>query len=235
MIDELGNRYERLVVISQGDNYETKHKTLARWYCKCDCGGECLVLGADLRSGHVKSCGCLKHEKAVENCQQSAKSRKGKQALNLVDEIGKVYSGLTVISSLPSKSRKARWLCRCSCGERVEVSGDSLRQGKVTSCGCLYRHVQDFVKKRPRYCDYERNARRRNREFTLSEDEFIRITDLPCAYCGEDGPNGVDRSDNSLGYVAGNAAPCCTVCNRMKLTLTPEQFRAHCRKVAVHQ
>jgi len=28
--------------------------------CRCECGKECLVRGADLRSGHSRSCGCLR-------------------------------------------------------------------------------------------------------------------------------------------------------------------------------
>jgi len=32
----------------------------AMFRCRCDCGSECLVRGADLRSGHSKSCGCLR-------------------------------------------------------------------------------------------------------------------------------------------------------------------------------
>jgi hypothetical protein len=33
-----------------------------RWLCKCECGAEKAIRGADLKSGAVKSCGCLNSE-----------------------------------------------------------------------------------------------------------------------------------------------------------------------------
>lgn len=34
-----------------------------------------------------------------------------------------------------------RWLCVCDCGAERVVSGDSLRRGVTTSCGCLQREL----------------------------------------------------------------------------------------------
>ena len=56
--DEVGNRYGKLVVTafagSEGDG--------ARWHCKCDCGGRKTVLGGQLRSNRIKTCGsCTSH------------------------------------------------------------------------------------------------------------------------------------------------------------------------------
>lgn len=42
-----------------------------QWYCQCDCGNFIIVSAARLQSGNVKSCGCLKREKAIEK-QKSA-------------------------------------------------------------------------------------------------------------------------------------------------------------------
>lgn len=33
------------------------------WLCKCDCGSSVTVIGADIRSGHTKSCGCFSRER----------------------------------------------------------------------------------------------------------------------------------------------------------------------------
>jgi hypothetical protein len=30
------------------------------WLCECDCGNFCEVIGNNLRTGHTKSCGCLR-------------------------------------------------------------------------------------------------------------------------------------------------------------------------------
>lgn len=47
--------------------------------------------------------------------------------------------------------------------------------------------------------------------------------------------NGVDRRDNSLGYVEGNVVSCCATCNEMKMDRAEEEFLAHCRRVVDHQ
>lgn len=36
-------------------------------------------------------------------------------------------------------SHKARWICRCDCGNETVVIGENLRQGRTFSCGCLGR------------------------------------------------------------------------------------------------
>jgi hypothetical protein len=57
------------------------------------------------------------------------------------NEAGHVYGRLTVERSAGSDYRcqHMHWLCRCSCGQRVRVSGVALRQGTVRSCGCFQR------------------------------------------------------------------------------------------------
>lgn len=58
-ICEIGNRYGRLLVISEcGINNNKK----VLWLCKCDCGNEKKIVGGNLRSGGSKSCGCLAKE-----------------------------------------------------------------------------------------------------------------------------------------------------------------------------
>lgn len=53
-----GQVYGRLTVIepSQKKGQETT------WLCRCECGGEIIVRIKQLRSGHVRSCGCLVEE-----------------------------------------------------------------------------------------------------------------------------------------------------------------------------
>ena len=58
LIDETGNRYNRLTVIKrQGNDVQGR----AAWLCKCDCGNETVVSGGNLRTGMVKSCGCSRY------------------------------------------------------------------------------------------------------------------------------------------------------------------------------
>lgn len=54
----------------------------------------------------------------------------------VVDETGHQYGDLTVIKRAGSKSGKAAWECKCSCGKIVICTGDDLRRGNRVSCGC---------------------------------------------------------------------------------------------------
>ena len=55
-----GQRFGRLVVIAKTVRPPQGNKCGQFWLCKCDCGKQHVAWGANLRSGGVKSCGCLK-------------------------------------------------------------------------------------------------------------------------------------------------------------------------------
>lgn len=56
--------------------------------------------------------------------------------------IGQTLGRLTGLSRVGStKDGKASWLCRCSCGTEVIVSGKDMRLGHTRSCGCLEREL----------------------------------------------------------------------------------------------
>lgn len=57
-INEIGNRYGRLVVIAKDEEASNKNHR-AYWICKCDCGNIKSVSSKCLRDGKTKSCGCL--------------------------------------------------------------------------------------------------------------------------------------------------------------------------------
>lgn len=59
-------------------------------------------------------------------------------------------------------------------------------------------------------------AKRRGLEWALSEAEYSELRANLCSYCGFSLPiygSGLDRVDNSKGYVLGNLVPCCSSCN----------------------
>ena len=61
-IDLTGQTFNRLYVVKRVENKVLKsHKKVEKiqYLCKCECGNECVVIGEDLKSGHIKSCGCL--------------------------------------------------------------------------------------------------------------------------------------------------------------------------------
>lgn len=62
--DLTGMRFGRLTVLNRIEN--DKHGC-ARWHCVCDCGNEVYPSASSLRTGHTKSCGCLRRERIVES------------------------------------------------------------------------------------------------------------------------------------------------------------------------
>jgi hypothetical protein len=56
VVDAVGKRYGRLVVVARAGSNKNKN---AKWLCLCDCGNYTTVVGNKLRSGHTQSCGCL--------------------------------------------------------------------------------------------------------------------------------------------------------------------------------
>jgi len=64
-IDEIGNRYGRLMVLKEAGNSKDGH---IQWLCGCDCGNKKVVVGRDLRSTSTKSCGCFRRETSSESC-----------------------------------------------------------------------------------------------------------------------------------------------------------------------
>ena len=59
--DLTGQRFGRYTVLRRD---KTVGKTVY-WLCKCDCGTIKSVCGSNLRSGAIRSCGCLKREQTV--------------------------------------------------------------------------------------------------------------------------------------------------------------------------
>lgn len=55
--DLTNKKFNMLKVISKVENNKQNN---SKWLCQCDCGNMIEVLGIHLRSGHTKSCGCLR-------------------------------------------------------------------------------------------------------------------------------------------------------------------------------
>lgn len=80
---------------------------------------------------------------------------------------------------------------------------------------------------------YRRRAKSRGLIFEISLKEFMKWWKLSCFYCGDAIRTiGLDRIDNDKGYSKENLAPCCSTCNRMKMTMRKQDFISQCKKIA---
>lgn len=85
---------------------------------------------------------------------------------------------------------------------------------------------------RLKFLAYIHRAKKRNREFTITFDEFKEFIHQPCHYCGHnETTNGVDRKDNIKGYIKDNCLPCCFACNKAKLDTPYDEFLSWVQKV----
>jgi hypothetical protein len=87
------------------------------------------------------------------------------------------------------------------------------------------------------YNVYFRSARDKNLDFKLSYGEYEKIVCGNCYYCGtvaDKGFNGIDRKDQTQGYVIENCANCCQMCNYMKGSLSDIAFIKMVEHILVH-
>lgn len=48
--------------------------TMVKWFCECDCGKTTITYQSHLRSGHTKSCGCLRVEENTTHGKRATKT-----------------------------------------------------------------------------------------------------------------------------------------------------------------
>jgi hypothetical protein len=142
----------------------------------------------------------------------------------------------------------------CDCGTEYEATIVKLigKHACAKSCGCLReeykasstkkgRRLPDGIAARNAVRDnYKAGAQHRGHDWGLTDDEFDHLTSSACFYCGcppskayrcnevsgEFVYNGIDRKDNSLGYIPGNVLPACQACNFAKGRMSFDDFLA---------
>lgn len=171
------------------------------------------------------------------------------------DITGQKFNMLTVLKLDHKKDGRFFWKCRCDCGNEKVINGDNIKYGKSRSCGCIARELSSKRIKELGiagggklergkssfnilYKRYQRQAKKKGRSFSLTEEEFFVLTKSNCCYCGieprqviegerSNGEyvfNGIDREDNDFGYEHWNCVSCCGKCNKAKGQSSLEDF-----------
>ena len=231
----VGKKFGRLTVIQLDKNRENDKGTY--WLCKCDCGKTISVISYSLSKGNTRSCGCL-HEEWCKNHFENLE--------------GKKFGRYTAIRRVP-RGNRMDWECRCDCGNIGIVPTTTLLSGKSLSCGCYQREVArnrilpNFGSgKNKLFGAYKNKSKKRGHVFEIEKDVFLKLVEGNCHYCGKSPSqelkskknslpflyNGIDRLDNSIGYVLGNCVSCCKTCNYAKRGMSVEEFREWIARVA---
>ena len=132
--DLTGQRFGRLEAVRYEFD-DKRHQPC--WTFHCNCGTKKILSVNQVKWSGVKSCGCLRKERA--------------ESLNRKDISGKRFGRLVVIrqTELRDSPGTTVWECRCDCGNTAFYSVNELSFGKARSCGCLYRDTRkDCAKNR---------------------------------------------------------------------------------------
>jgi hypothetical protein len=123
----VGKTFGRLTVTSKAEQRKSGvgRKGRRLWNCQCSCGNTSVVPTSALKSGAIKSCGCLISEAATRRVGGSDLTGMRFGRLNVEGDSGRC-----------PRSQKL-WRCKCECGEVVFVRTSALNSGRQRSCGCL--------------------------------------------------------------------------------------------------
>ena len=181
--------------------------------------------------------------------------------------VGKTYGRWYILSQEGSYCT-----CACSCGnlEQKKVDSYLIRQGESSSCGCLRKENSKKLLTGNKFgcknkgeagfnrvvLQYKNNAKRRNLNFTLTNEQCKAIFEEACYYCGsmpekaafsspenmtKEGMehskfiyNGIDRLNSDAGYSLENSVSCCSFCNWMKREYEVDIFINKVKKIYEH-
>ena len=209
---------------------------------------ECSSITITLK---CKKCG---HIKQVVD-RKSIGCKQGPCHQNWKDLTGMTFGDLTAIEYkkyVRGKNKKERWywLCECRCGRKYLKTSHDLLIAQHSECGiCARKRVttkntlpNQLGKWHREYRVCKKNALSRNYAFELSFDDFYKICNSCCYYCGADPElrstglirNGVDRFDNNEGYTVNNSVPCCSRCNTIKLDIPFNDLLVHLERILKH-
>lgn len=114
-----GQVFNRLTVLEVTDQRNTRNQHLYR--CKCECGREHLASKKDLECGVARQCRYC----AFEHMRK--------------DITGQRFGKLVALhrgDSPEGERYNKMWVCRCDCGNELEVHQAALLAENTQSCGC---------------------------------------------------------------------------------------------------
>ncbi len=170
-----------------------------------------------------------------------------------IDLTGQQFGRLLVVKKSDEiRDHHTVWECSCSCGseKKVLVKSDALKKGNTKSCGCWKKEINSAMGKANRNPDRNKvinkslhtvfrcHAKRAKNEFFLTIDELCEFIYSKCYYCNCEPSNqfsypysdekimynGIDRIDNTIGYVYNNCVSCCKRCNVAKNNMTMIEY-----------
>jgi hypothetical protein len=234
--DLTGKKFGRLTVLKFD---ERDGRSRPHYLCLCRCGVRKSINGCSLTAGDTTSCGCFHKEVMARNGAKSA-----------IDISGQRFGKLVAIRALKQRGNQGQtiWDCLCDCGRHTNVAIATLRNGATKSCGCSRRKKHSGRNRV--LSNYKCGARTRGLKWALSNTLAWIIMSKSCHWCGchpsvrtlckgktgncEVCTNGLDRLDNTKGYIKTNVVSCCGMCNHAKSNRSLSEWRDYRLRLAKH-
>lgn len=123
----MSDKYNKLTILKE---VRSEYKN-GRWrkivQCECECGKVIERPKSLVVNGYIKSCGCIKTNKAKV--------------------IGKRFGAWLVIKEIENNRSGRQFLCKCDCGVERVVNYSNLLSKRSSSCGCTPRKYNIKYKK----------------------------------------------------------------------------------------
>lgn len=189
----------------------------------CDIARGCFTVCKDDK----KSCNeCLEKTRIVEKKLYTKRKNitKALQTMNhstkrICTQCGKDYE---MFNTRYGKESLICNTCSSNQAKQDEKRKDRLRNYKEEKS----KNIEGYYK------EYITSATKKGREITIDFDIFTSLVTSECNYCNyssETETIGIDRVDNTRGYINENCVPCCWKCNRMKHIYNQEFFIEKCK------
>ena len=246
------HRFGRLLVIRDAGHNKRLESI---WECICECGNIKTIVGVSLIGGKTKSCGCLRKEISSKRTRLKLEGKdfgrlvvlsyEGTNKRGVSQWKCECKCGSIVIADscrLKNGQKKS-----CGCLQKESYKKNAERNV------ILFRGPMGTGGFNKLYSDYKSKSKSRNYEFKLTKEQFRELTQQNCYYCDIEPKqiikpriknrsdeyvkwstyfyNGIDRKNNNIGYVIENCIPCCSRCNKMKMTLHVDDFLSSVKKI----
>lgn len=114
----------------------TAHSIVTRdphvtWYCSCECGGRKDVIGSHLKSGTVKSCGCLRASRSEATKIQP----------------GHAIGEWVCVTYVKTDNQGHHYVWAHSCGRTKTATFSSVNLMKIGRCACTPRVTRPYSKR----------------------------------------------------------------------------------------
>ena len=100
---------------------------------------------------------------------------------------------------------------------------------------CKYKKYSKTAK--GKFREYKRRGKRHSFRFELTFEQLYKLITGKCHYCLKVAEpfQGIDRRDNSKGYIKSNCVGCCSDCNYAKRTMSEKRFKGFLERITLSQ